>query len=499
VRSLYARVFLSFWIVTGLIVAGTIVVTEIVLTQRTAELPRRELVRDAALALNEGGEARLVGWLRAVERGAPSVRVLVFDERGRELLGRELPPWLERRTGAVPEPDVGENAEHDATAPSTLPNGLALALPEFAPEPGAPLGVRIRPAQQAPVLITPEGRRYGVLVLAPSSRLGPLGLPETRWAVLALALAVTGIASWLLTRSITAPVASLGAATRALAAGDLGARVAPEVRARRDELGVLGRDFDAMAGRLRELVEGKERLLRDISHELRSPLARMRVALGLAAQPGGESARHFERLELEIERLDGLIGHVLRLSRLDARAARLERERIDLGALVDRIARDAGFEGSARGVAIEWRRPAAPVAVDGDPPLLASAIENVVRNALRYTADGSAIEIEVASRADGASVLVRDRGPGVPEPELARIFEPFYRVTEARDRGTGGDGIGLAITARVMHAHGGTALARNRTGGGLEVELGLPAAAGDPVQRAPGRASAADQRASFSS
>jgi two-component system sensor histidine kinase CpxA len=477
VRSLYARVFLSFWIVTILIVAGAVVVTRLVLTQRADELPRvsTRLVMEAAQALGEGGEPRLVEWLRGARADVPDVRVFAVDRDGRELLGRPLPAWYEHR---LRRGDADRWAEATARAGAeaySWPEGVALALPEFAPVPGTPLGVRVLAPQHLPLLVTPDGREYGILVVPPSTRFGPFGLPETRWATFLLALFVTGVASWLLTRSITAPVAALGSATRALASGDLSARVAPRVAARRDELGVLARDFDAMSARLRELLQAKERLLRDISHELRSPLARMRVALGLVRQPGSDASLQLDRLEREIERLDQLIGHVLSLSRLDARATRLRRERLDLGELCESIARDADFEGQARGVRVEWQPPSAPTSIVGDAQLLASAIENVVRNALRYTADGTAVEIAVTSAAGRARIAVRDRGPGVPASELERIFEPFYRVSESRGRDSGGDGVGLAITARVLAAHGGTASASNRADGGLEVVLELPA------------------------
>jgi two-component system OmpR family sensor kinase len=481
-RSLYTRVFLSFWIVMIVVVGGAIVVTGLVLSHRAEELPRvsARLVAEAAQALREGGEARLVDWLRDARPDVPGVRVLVFDSTGRELLGRAAPSWLEPRLRARVEEAPASETENSRDSYG-LVDGPALALPEFAPAPGAPIGVRVLAAQPLPALVTPDGRQYRILVLPPSTRFGPFGIPETRWAVFLLALLVSGAASWWLTRSITAPVGALGAATRALAGGNLDARVREGVAARRDELGVLARDFDAMATQLRELVHGKERLLRDISHELRSPLARMRVALGLARQSGADTARELDRLELETERLDALIGHVLKLARLDASASRLQRDTVDLGELVDRIAADAAFEAQARDVHVQWQPPAKPVRVSGDAPLLASAVENVVRNALRYTREGSAVEIEVGADAANARIAVRDRGPGVPASELERIFEPFYRVAESRGRDTGGDGIGLAITGRVLAAHQGTARAANRADGGLEVLLELPRVAGKVV------------------
>jgi two-component system sensor histidine kinase CpxA len=273
-------------------------------------------------------------------------------------------------------------------------------------------------------------------------------------------------------------VSALGAATRDLAAGNLDARVGSNVSGRGDELGTLARDFDAMAGRLKELLRAREQLLRDVSHELRSPLARMRVALGLVRQPGSDLGRQLDRLETEIERLDRLIGQVLHLSRLDAHTGAVLRDDVDLVELVDGIARDAAFEAQARNVAIDWQPPREPLRVRGDGSLLASAVENVVRNAVRYTAPGTRVRLTLERDGASARITARDGGPGVPDGELGRIFEPFHRVAESRTRDSGGDGIGLAITARVLAAHGGTARAANAVGGGLAVTLSLPLPAG---------------------
>jgi two-component system, OmpR family, sensor kinase len=449
VTSLYGRIFLSFWAVMVLIVGGTAGLTYVALAERGDDMPRgaAELMGGAARALAEGGEPALTQWLsREPERGA-GLRVLVVGEDGRELLGRPLPPHFGRLL--------------------RTPRG---GLPDYP-------GVEVVPARPLPQLVAPDGRRYGILVLPPHRPFGLLSaIPETRFAVLLLALAVTGAASWLLTRSITRPVRALGAATRDLAGGNLDTRVETRVSARRDELGTLARDFDAMAARLRDLMKGRERLLRDVSHELRSPLARMRVAVGLARQPGSDTGRELARLEGEIERLDRLIGQVLHLSRLDATARAQLADDVDLVELVDGIARDATFEAQGRGVTVAWQPPAAALRVRGNAAWLASAIENVVRNAVRYTAAGTEVVLRVAAEAGAALVVVRDHGPGVPEGELVRIFEPFHRVTESRTRDTGGDGIGLAITARVLAAHGGSARAANVPGGGLVVTLSLPTA-----------------------
>jgi two-component system, OmpR family, sensor kinase len=449
VRSLYGRIFLSFWAVMVVVVAGSIGLTWLVLAERADEVPRfsTELMRGAAGALARGGEPALVEWMQHGRATVPDLRVLIVADDGHELLGRPLPPGIERLLQA---PDGGL---------------------------GAFAGVGVVPARPLPQLVGADGHHYGILIQPRRHMSGPLGvLMEARFAVLLLALAVTGFASWLLTRSITRPVRALGAATRVLAGGDLTARVAAKVSARRDEFGTLARDFDGMAGRLRDLLLGREQLLRDVSHELRSPLARMRVALGLARQPGGEPARELDRLEAEVERLDRLIGQMLHLTRLDATSAGELSEDVDLVELLDGITRDAEFEAQATAVRVRWQPPAAALMVRGNAAWLASAVENVVRNALRYTCPASEVAVSLhAATAGVVRIEVRDHGPGVPEAELARIFEPFHRVAASRARDCGGDGIGLAITARVLAAHGGRAWAENAEGGGLRVLLELPA------------------------
>ena len=464
-RHLYTRIFLSFWAVLVLVVAGTVAVTWLVLVERSDALPRATtaLVAQADAALHAGGEEGLRRWLAARDASPAELHVVVVDERGCELLGRRLPAFLAHhfhlQPDAVPFPD--------AAAPPPEPRGPLPAL--------GPATLHGPPYWLAPSVITgADGRSYDVFVLPLRAHVGVLGVPESRWAVLLLAILVTGTASWLLARSITRPVSALGIATRDLAAGNLDVRVQPAVSARRDELGALSRDFDAMAARLRETLRGRERLLGDISHELRSPLARMRVALGLARQHGSDVGRQLARLDAETERLDRLIGQVLQLSRLDAGAGTLSFEDVDLTELVDAIARDAAFEAQARDVRIDWQAPARELRVRGVAPLLASAVENVVRNAVRYAAPGSAVAIALEEGAGALRVLVRDHGPGVPEAELARIFEPFHRVADSRARESGGDGVGLAITARVMKAHGGHASAANAPDRGLIVTLELP-------------------------
>jgi two-component system sensor histidine kinase CpxA len=315
---------------------------------------------------------------------------------------------------------------------------------------------------------------------------GKLGL--VRW--LAALIAATGV-SYGLARYLTAPTARLRHATQRLAAGDLSVRVAPQMGKRRDELADLGRDFDVMAERIQSLLAAERRLLGDISHELRSPLARMQVALELADQSADPSTREYlQRIEREGARLNDLIGQLLLLTRLENAAVETRREKIDLAELVLQVAADADFEARRHNRGVRVTQSVAAQTF-GNTELLRRAIENVARNAVRYTGEKSVVEIALrreAPRPAGAGstpgsnkekrdcvlIAIRDFGPGVPEASLSKLFDPFYRIASARDRQSGGVGLGLSIAARAVRFHGGEITARNAEGGGLLVEMRLP-------------------------
>jgi signal transduction histidine kinase len=311
---------------------------------------------------------------------------------------------------------------------------------------------------------------FGALVL--TLGLGPEATP-TGWHVAwGSALLVSGGVCYLLTRYLTGPVLRLRTAARRLAGGDLTAR-ADDHRVRRDEIGELVRDFNFMAGRVEALVTSQRQLISDISHELRSPLARVNATLGLARQRLGDHAL-FDRIERDTGRLNELIGRLLTLARLDMTTASPDMRRTDLNALVSDIVADARWEARERGCRVDLVLDG-ECEIEANPDLLRSAAENVIRNAVRYTAPGTAVEVRLERRHDdtGDAVIIRvsDRGPGVPAGELTRIFRPFYRVADARDRESGGVGLGLAIAERVARVHGGSIQAGNRPGGGLEVKL----------------------------
>jgi two-component system sensor histidine kinase CpxA len=301
-----------------------------------------------------------------------------------------------------------------------------------------------------------------------------------------MALLISGLICYLLTRYLTRPILNLQMAARELAAGDLSARAGSAMGRRRDEIGELVRDFDRMAERIEGLVSSQQQLISDISHELRSPLARLNVALGLARQRAGSAAAApLDRIEREADRLNELIGRLLALARMETFSTPPEHNAIDLHALLAEVVADAEFEAQERPCLVQFdaaqRLQLLPegtsdqVLVTGSEELLRSGVENVVRNAVRYTAPGTAIRIALSYEDTWATITVTDHGPGVPESELENVFRPFYRVTGARERQTGGAGLGLAIAERAVRLHGGTIRAENGAeGSGLKVVIRLP-------------------------
>lgn len=347
---------------------------------------------------------------------------------------------------------------------------------------------------------TPDGKLY-VVALAwsdtanirrsgPPRRGGPRGIlpgfllfADTKTQLLRLlaVLATTGLVCYLLARHLTAPLLQLRDATRRLATGKFSARVDSRLRSRRDEMGVLGRDFDLMAERIETLVKAQNRLLADVSHELRSPLARLSMALELVRQTATpESKPDLDRIEREAERLNSMIGQLLTISRLESGQQQPDDTLINVTQLVSEVCEDANFEAQKQGSQVRFVNQA-PFAMTGTASLLRSAIENVVRNAVRYTDTGTAVEVSLThepsadtKESEYAIIRVRDHGSGVPDVALPNLFRPFYRVEGARDRQSGGEGLGLAITEAATKLHGGRTRALNAPDGGLIVEVLLP-------------------------
>jgi two-component system sensor histidine kinase CpxA len=319
------------------------------------------------------------------------------------------------------------------------------------------------------------GRNGAAYVYATSVPTGP---PLSRVAIVrqwCIALLVSGFICYLLTRYLTTPILRLREASQHLAAGELSTRAAAEMERRQDELGSLVRDFNTMADRIEELISRQRQLISDVSHELRSPLARLNVALDIGRQRKGDDPA-FDQMEQDLESMNEMIGRLLSVARLDASTTPVAMTEVDLSELVSKIVRSAQFE-LQKSNAVHLNL-SGQCFVWANAELLHSAIENVMRNAVRYSEGDSPIEVCLRSQEFAPSnfvrLAIRDHGSGVPESELLNIFQPFYRVAEDRDRLSGGTGLGLAIAERVVRIHGGTIHARNAAPHGLEVEILLP-------------------------
>ena len=287
-------------------------------------------------------------------------------------------------------------------------------------------------------------------------------------------VAVSGLICYWLARYLTRPIVQLQAASRQLAAGRLETRAATPAQRRSDELGELVRDFNQMAERIEGLVSSQRQLISDVSHELRSPLARLIVAMDLARERKGDDPA-FDRMEKDFARLSEMVGRLLTVARLDAAGVSVEMKSLNLTALIADVVSDAEFAARERQRSVRFSGDK-EVYVRGNGALLRSAIENIVLNAVRYTAPETMVDVNLQRDTASAELTVRDHGPGVPEKELQNIFRPFYRITNARDDQSGGAGLGLAITEKVIRLHRGSVNAVNAADGGLEVRIKVPIA-----------------------
>lgn len=322
-----------------------------------------------------------------------------------------------------------------------------------------------------------QGRLYTLYTVnrtPPSTILAP-GPAGTALRLLAAAL-ISALISYFLARSLSRPLEKLRLASRKIAAGELGTRVGRSMTERHDEFGQLATDFDAMASRLQVMQQANQRLLQDVSHELRSPLARLNVAVEIARNKGaGQIGSELDRIELESERLESLVNDVLGLLRESSETAPKVYEGVELSHLLSDLVEVVNYEVPSGKPGITWN-PAGPVKCHGNRELLWRALENLLRNALRHTNPdrGVSLSLERGRNRKRVHLSVRDYGPGLPDGELEKIFEPFYRVQESRDRGSGGHGLGLSIAANAVRRHGGSIKASNAEGGGLIVMISLP-------------------------
>lgn len=336
--------------------------------------------------------------------------------------------------------------------------------------------IETRPTRDSLTFSIPLQNDFLLLAELPKpSKLELLLDPHALTIRLGATFLVAGIICYLLARSILAPITKLRKATQDFSAGHLATRVSKNLGQNRGELAELAHDFDTMAERIESLLAAQKRLLRDISHELRSPLARLGVALELARRETNGNDAPLARIEKESERLNDLIGQLLTITQLESLTDLLTKEPIDLADLLQTIIADANFENQAkkRWVTVEISNRGF---VTGSLELIGRAFENVIRNALHHTADGTSVDVSLffPQNEEMAAVTVRDYGSGIAEDNISKIFQPFFRVSESRNRQSGGYGVGLAIAERAIKLHGGSITAANHPDGGMIFTIKLP-------------------------
>ncbi len=446
-RRLFWKIFLPFWVAQALLLGLLYMRLHYRLHAENPwwVQPERRLLPTlgdlAVRRFEEGGQPAL----RAVlDRSAMARRseYWLLDADGRELSGRPLPDEIRefaqralRHEGMV-RPDEAVVV----VTPVNSPSGEYLLIGEFIPP---PLGERV---------------------------------PGDILWVLKLGTIISALMCLVIAHYLSKPIERLRLATNELARGNLDIQVGATIGKRNDEIADLVRDFDSMAGELRNQIQSERNLLSGVSHELRSPIARMRLALALARTADRpERDEMLDRIEQDTIQLDSMLERILTVARLENGQYKPKFENLSLNDIIDEVLDDARFEAVATDADIRYV-DGALLEVNGDPGLLRSAIENVVRNAIFYSGQGGKIDVRLSLDENHAVLAVRDNGKGVPEDALPLLFKPFYRVDDARGTNTGGMGLGLAIVRNAVAAHGGTVTARNVSPHGLEVELRIPVA-----------------------
>jgi signal transduction histidine kinase len=449
-RSLFLKFLVSFWLVIGLIIGAAAIGGFLYAEQLQRTIEDFEIggsMQVASAALENGGRKGLEEWRDSTPRD-DGVGILILDSEGRDISGRRIPFAAERMF-----------ERHKARLERYRRSGDVDGDGNF------------RRSRFLPQLTGPDGRVYTMLV-------APVRAPEAFWSnqdirvlLFVFALLTSGLVSYGLASAFSRPVRKLRDATVELAEGNLDIRVAESMGNRKDELGMLGHDFDAMAEKLQRAAERQIELTRNISHELRSPLARMRVAVELARRKAGEMPE-FQRLEDDAERLDSLIGQILSYTKLDAEAEK-EPSPFDLPDVLNEVAENVNFECGDDRVTVTGADTRTEIR--GYRGALASAVENVVRNAVRHGSGNGGVTIRTVAGDGNVVIEVIDDGPGVAGEDLARLFEPFFRTRDsAENDGNGGTGLGLAIARRAVELHQGRIEAMNGENGGFVVRITLP-------------------------
>lgn len=445
--NLFLRMFIGFWLMTIAVLGSWQLASNYFESlppgrelddQKPPGPPHRFMLR-IIYTLENLDDAALAAAVDEVRR-EHDIQIFLVARNGTDLLGREVPKSVSRLANKL--------RSQRRKAVINTPKGHLAAYRIYRPNDGAVSAVFIFPTQR-------------------DSILGALS--ANLWLRIALAVLISGIVCLFLSRLMTSRLKDLQVASRRLANGDLEARL--QVRERGgDETDELARDFNTMAEQVQARNQAQKRLLGDVSHELRSPLARLRVALALAQEMPGNAPEYMRRIEREAERLEELIGQLLASQAQDI----VLDTHIDLIPLLEHLCADANFEGQCAVKTFSFRADTDQAIVDSAGDLLRKSFENILRNALQHTAENSRVSVTLTSHDGIYEVAIEDCGPGVPDAELDKIFGEFYRVDTARSRESGGHGLGLAIARRAIGQHGGQVHAQN-TGSGLRITVTLPA------------------------
>ena len=464
-RRLFWRIFAAFWLATVVVLLAfawiissnfeTETIPGLGVTRLQAAMD--DLLSRTSHELRHEGEEATRKWLRGASNFGP-ISIYVFDSDGNEMLGRTPPSTISDAAGEVIV-EAGQLADDGSLMPTHDGDRLRARA------------IRVKDDTARVDIYGAVAKLEGTFFTRLISR-----RPITFWSNIATGMIVSALFSFLLAWYVAAPLTKIRDSTRRFAEGDLDARVGELKFGRSAEMTALASEFDDMAARIKALIESHRRLVRDVSHELRSPLARLRVALELA-RDGDEAQVHasLDRIEKESARLEGMLSQALELSRLETQRSAAQ-DTVAVDQLLEDVITNADYEGAPRGRKVVLADCERQV-LTGSSDALYSAFENVIRNALAYTQDGTTVTVRLLRDPRDpryALVTVRDHGPGVAEAELKRIFEPFYRTDSARTRASGGTGLGLAIARSAVEWHGGSICARNTEGGGLEVAIKLP-------------------------
>ncbi len=452
--KIYLRIFIGFWIINIASVLGHTVYVQWleggfdgILAEDTP------YDRSSLRALNRTSEVLMRWNVTTLRENLPNMpeyyfrEVYILDEEGIELTGKtvtlKISDILSKITRGSPFYRISENGQTYAARYVFLPDG------HF---------IRIISSR------TPNEDRYVRWRFGFSQN----------WTLYLAYLLVSGIACLIYARHLSQGINAFQGATHAIAKGDLSVRIAPHFKNRRDEIGNLSRDFDNMTERLEKSMKEQKRLIKDVSHELRSPLARLQFALGIAQQRGNEEVHEeLEKARKAADYLNDIISTILSFPTSETDIWELS-DVIDLKILLESLKDDLTDEAQRQQVTLELTSDLDEALVATYGTTLSGVFENILGNALHYTLPHTLITIRITQRGDNICIAVYDQGPGVKEEELNDIFEPFYRTDEARDRASGGYGLGLSITQRTVHLHKGTITASNRSSGGLKVEVCLP-------------------------